>query len=923
MKDSRSMSDLPGRTAECAVLRDVLDTVRNGESAVRVLLGEAGIGKTALLDYMRRSAVGFRQLGAVGIESEMELAFAGLHQVCTPILAFRDQLPRPQRDALEGAFGLSDAAPTPDRFLVGLAVVGLLAAASREGPVLCIVDDVQWLDSVSAQTLCFVARRLLAEPVGLVLALRTPIDGIAGLPAVVVGGLTDENASSLLESALPGRLDAAVRDRIIAEARGNPLALLAIPKGLSAVDLAGGYQRPDKRPVIAEIEEHYQRTLQALPAESRQFLVLAASEPVGDPTLLVRAMAHLGLAPSVVTPAEEAGLITIDTRVQFHHPLARSVAYRSGGVEERRAAHSALAASTDPDVDPDRRAWHRALAADTVDEVVADELERSARRARQRGGTAAAAAFLTRAVELTPDPAVRGARALAAAEAHREVASFDSARSLLATARLAPLTELQQANLAQLRTRLAFTSARASGNADALIAAIDDFAVIAGQLETLDRESATEAYLEAMSAAMYVGRAAGTRAAEIAASARRAFTGVSPVRPLDEVAHALADRLALGAGPAMPAMQRALASLKNAGEGSGAQWFWLAFPIVHESLVHEVWDDDGWEVIARHAHRLATERGALALLPPALLARAGAHMEKGEFASARTFVAEANDMAIATGYAPLKYHRLVLSAWCGEEAEATRLITTALKAGSARAEGRIAGLANYGAAILHNGLGEYRKALEAARAAFEYEDLGFFSELLIELIEAAVRSDDRATADAALARLEERTLASGTHRALGSLARSRALLADTDLAEELYLEAIQHFERTQQAVQLARARLIYGEWLRRNRASAKAREHLRTAHEALTTMGSAAFAERARRELLAAGAKTRKRATAVGDDLSPQEHQIAQLAGRGMTNQEIASQLFISAHTVEYHLRKVFAKMDIRSRRELRKKFGD
>jgi DNA-binding CsgD family transcriptional regulator/tetratricopeptide (TPR) repeat protein len=916
------MTELPGRTAESLVLQELLATVRSGHSAVKVLLGEAGIGKTSLLDGLRASAADLLQLGTVGIESDMELPFAGLQQLCAPILELRGELPQPQRDALESAFGLGHGAPTPDRFLVGLAVLGLLAAASRDRPVLCVVDDVQWLDSVSAQTLCFVARRLLAEPVGLVLALRTPIDGIAGLPALVVGGIADEHARALLESAFPGRLDSAVRDRIVAEARGNPLALLAIPRGLSAVDLAGGYQRPDKRPVVADIEELYLRALTALPDESRQLLLLAASEPVGDPALLIRAMDHAGLKPDAVTSAAEAGLITIDTRVRFHHPLARSVAYRSGSIEQRRAAHAALAVSTDAEVDPDRRAWHRALAADTVDAVVADELEASARRARQRGGTAAAAAFLTKAMELTPDPATRGTRALAAAEAHREVASFDSARSLLAVAELAPLDDLQEARLTQLRTRLAFGAARVSGDSAALLSALDDFSFTARQLESLDTNLATEAYLEAMAAAMYVGRCAGTRCAEIADAARAAFAGTTPARPLDEVAHALADRLALGAAEAMPAMRRALDALKRAGEGAGTQWFWLAFPIVHESLVHEVWDDDGWDVISLHARRLATERGALTLLPATLLSRAGANMEKGAFADAKSFVDEANAMSIATGYAPLKYHRLALSAWCGDEAEAGRLIAAALQAGATRGEGRIAGLAGYGSAILHNGLGEYRTALAAARSAFEYEDLGFFSELLIELVEAAARSDDLEIAAMALGRLEERTLASGTPRALGSLARSRALLADDDRAEALYLEALGHFENTAQAVHLARTHLIFGEWLRRRRASTRAREHLRIAHGALTGIGSAAFAERARRELTATGAKTRKRATTAGGELSPQEHQIAQLAGSGLTNQEIAGQLFISAHTVEYHLRKVFAKLDIRSRRELRKKFA-
>ena len=917
-----TMTALPGRTAECRVLDDLLTTVRAGGSEVRVLLGEAGIGKSSLLQYLRASASGFLILGGTGIESDMELPFAGLQQVCAPLLDMRQTLPAPQRAALEGAFGLSDSVPAPDRFLVGLAVVGLLAAASAEQPLLLIIDDVQWLDTVSAQTLFFVARRLLAERVCLVLALRTPINGTSGLPAMAVGGLDDEDARELLDTHFPGRLDPAVRDRIVAEARGNPLALLAITKDLSAVELAGGYQRPDKRPVVAEIEDRYQATVRSLPLAARRVLLLAASEPVGDPVLLRRAMQHLDLPASAATVAEDAGLITIDTRVQFQHPLARSIVYRSAAVDERRTMHAALAECTDPDADPDRRAWHRALAADTVDAQVADELEASARRARLRGGTAAAAAFLTRAVELTPDPATRGARALAAAETHREVASFEAAHQLLATAELCPLSELQRARLAQLRTRLAFVSARTKGDAEALVAAVDGFSAVAAQLENLDTDMAAEAYLEAMSAAMYLGRRGGPKAEQIATAARRAFAGVPPTRPLDEVTHALADRLALGAEASMPAVMRAVETLKRAGRdevaGQSNQWFWLGFPIVHESLIHEAWDDQGWHAIASSAMSLATERGALALLPSALLARAGAHMERGELESARASVAEANDTAIATGYTPLKYHRLVLSAWRGDDAEATRLINSALKDSAARGEGRIAGLAYLGTAILHNGTGRYPEALEAALHAFDYEDLGFFGELLIELIEAAVRADAPGSAADAMQRLEARTLACGSPRALGSLARSRALLAAETDAEQFFREALDQFGRTRQAIHIARTQLLYGEWLRRHRAAKQAREQLRAAHVSLQQMGAAGFAERARRELQAAGAKTRKQPTAAGDALTAQEHQIAQLAGRGLTNQEIAGQLFISAHTVEYHLRKVFAKLNIRSRRELR-----
>ena len=916
------MSALIGRNAECQVLEALLRTVRDGDSEVRVLLGQAGVGKTSLLGHLRASAADFQILEATGIESEMELPFAGLHQVCAPILDLRAALPAPQRAALESAFGLSDTAPAPDRFLVGLAVIGLLVDAAARRPVLLVVDDLQWLDTVSAQTLFFVARRLPDVRVGLVLALRTPIDGIAGLPAMAVPGLADDSARELLESVFPGRLDPAVRDRIVAEARGNPLALQAISQGLNAVDLAGGFQRPDRRPVVAEIEDHYLSTLRSLPADARRVVLLAASEPVGDPSLLRRAMEVQQVPASAETAARDAGLITVDTRVQFQHPLARSIAYRSATTDERRAAHRALAAGTAPTVDPDRRAWHLALAADGVDAEVADELEASARRARQRGGTAAAAAFLTRSVELTPDPAIRGARALAAAEAHREVASFDSARHLLATAQLCPLSDLQQAQWAQLRTRLTFVSARTRGDAQALLSAVDQFRTVAEQLQVLAPAMAGAAYLEAMTAAMYVGRHGGTKAAEIGAAARTAFAAVEGGRPLDQVARALADRLASGAEAAMPAVQTALEALKTAGRdevaGAGNDWFWLGFPVVHESLIHEAWDDEGWRDISAYAIQLATERGALTLLPASLLARAGSEMETGALDSARDLVTKAHEISVATGYTPPRYHRLVLAAWSGDDVEASRLIDAALKDSTARGEGRITGLAHYGAAVLNNGRGRYQEALDAGLRAFAYEDLGFYNEMLLELIEAAVRCDQPERAAEAMEHLQARTLAASTPRALGSLARSRALLADGPAAAELYDEALDQFGRTRQAAQLARTHLLYGEWLRRNRSAKLAREQLRVAHESFHRMGVAGFAERARRELQATGTKTRKQPTAAGDALTSQEQQIAQLAGRGLTNQEIAGELFISAHTVEYHLRKVFAKLNIRSRRELR-----
>ncbi len=589
------------------------------------------------------------------------------------------------------AFGLSESTRAPDRFLVGLAVVGLLAAASAAQPVLLVIDDIQWLDTVSAQTLFFVARRLLTERVCLVLALRTPIDGISGLPAMAVGGLDDEDARELLESRFPGRLDSAVRDRIVAEARGNPLALLAITKDLSAVELAGGYQRPDKRPVVAEIEDRYQATVQSLPPAARRVLLLAASELVGDPVLLRRAMQHLDLPQNGATAAEDAGVITIDTRVQFQHPLARSVVYRSATLDERRSVHAALAVCTDADADPDRRAWHRALAAETVDAQIADELEASARRARLRRWHRGCRGLSHQSSRTDPGCRHPGYTSAGRGRIPPRSRLLRGRARLLATAELCPLTELQRAGLAQLRTRLAFVSARTRGDAEALIAAVDGFSSVAAQLEE-PRQRDGDGGLPRGDERRHVPGPAGR--AESRTDRHRGAAGLSPGRPL----HARWTRSPMrwpidsrwGAEASMPAVVRAVETLKRAGREEAAgqrnRWFWLGFPIVHESLIHEAWDDEGWYEIASSASTLATESGALALLPSALLARAGAHMEAGELESAQALVAEANGTAIATGYTPLKYHRLVLSAWRGDDVGATRLINSALKDSTARGE---------------------------------------------------------------------------------------------------------------------------------------------------------------------------------------------------------------------------------------------
>jgi DNA-binding CsgD family transcriptional regulator len=912
---------LLGRSDECATLDRLVCGARSGQSQVLVLRGDPGVGKTALLDYVVDRASGFQLARATGVESEVELAFAGLHQLCAPMLDQLDHLPAPQRDALATAFGRSAGAP-PDRFLVGLAVLSLLSAVTADRPLMCVIDDAQWLDRVSAQTLAFVARRLLAEPVALVFAVRdTAAHELAGLPDLAIRGLSDGDARALLDSVIRGRLDERVRDRIVAEARGNPLALLELPRDPAATE--GGFGRPDARPPAGQVEQSFVRRVQSLPIPTQRLLLTAAAEPVGDTALLIRAADRLGISADVAAPAEAAGLIEIGARVRFRHPLMRSAAYHAADLHDRRQVHRALAEATDPESDPDRRAWHGANAATGADNAVAAELERSAGRAHARGGIAAAAAFLARATELTSDPAQRGARALAAAEAKYAAAAPDAAYELLTTAEMGPLDGLQRAQIARLRARLAFVESRGVDHADLSVA---DAAIgllgAAKSLEKFDDKLARETYLEALGAAMYAGRLCPHGGARIVAEpALHAPAGPRPPRPTDLLLDGMATRITDGPAASFPTLRTALTQIIDAAQRTDrdtTSWFWQAFPIVQESAAGELWDDGIAADLATHAVRLARETGALAVLPMALATRAGVHVLEGEFDAASTLIEEANAITAATGYAPLRYHSLSVAAWRGAEADGVGQIEAAAERAAARGEGRVIGVTGYLAALLYNGLGRYQEAFAAAQRACEHEDLGFYGWCLVELIEAGARSGETESAHAGLEKLEALAHASETEWVLGVLARSRALLGDDETPEQNYQEAIERLGRTSIAVHLARAHLVYGEWLRREHRRVDAREQLGIAHEMFSRMGAEAFAERARRELLATGEKTRKRAAGSGDGLTAQEAQIAALAGAGLTNQEIGAQLFISAHTVEWHLRKVFTKLGIRSRRQLR-----
>ncbi len=895
---------LRGRDAECALLDRLLEGARRGESGALLVRGEPGVGKTALVDHVIESADDIRVVRAVGVESEMELAFAALQQLCAPMLDRLERLPGPQQDALRVAFGLSGAEPA-DRFVVGLAALSLLSEVAEERPLVCVVDDAQWLDEASALALAFVARRLLAESIAVVFVTREPSQELSGLPELVLEGIGDGDARTLLASGLRGPVDERVRDRILAETRGNPLALLELPRGLTPAELAGGFALPDARPLADRIEQSFLRRLLPLPPQSQRLLLTAAAEPLGDATLLWRAAERLEVQADAIAPAEGAELIELGARVRFRHPLVRSAIYRAAAPHERREVHRALAEVTDPEADPDRRAWHLAHAVAGLDESVADELERSAGRAQGRGGVAAAAAFLERAAELTPDRARRGTRVLAAAEAKLEAGAPEAAQALAATAELTPLDELQRARLQRLRARLAFALGR-GGDAPPLL--LD----AAKRLVPLDPGMARETCLEVLAAAMFAGDGVDGRSLlQIVGAAPPASR---PQAASDLLLHGLVTRATEGFGAGAAPLREALEAFPQDDGNNPAnnRWLWLACRIAADLWEHEIWEE-----LATRGVRRARETGALSVLPAAASVRAGVHIHAGEFAEAWALAEEAYAVTQASGSALVMQARPLVAAWRGDEGQALALIESARRNATARGQGFALSILECANALLFNGLGRYDEALAAAQRACAQDDLSLYALALAELIEAAVRSGRPELAAAALERLGERTRASGTEWALGVEARSRALVTEGQSAEPLYAEAVERLSRARVAPHLARAQLVYGEWLRREKRRVDAREQLRTAHETFSRIGAEMFAERTRRELLATGETARRRTVDTSDVLTPQEAQIARLARDGFSNPDIGAQLFISPRTVQYHLHKVFAKLDITSRNQL------
>ncbi|WP_049578774.1 AAA family ATPase [Streptomyces sp. SBT349] len=884
---------LVGRRDEIRRIDELTGAARAGRGGALVLRGEAGIGKSALLEHARRAASGFRVLRATGSQYETELPFAALHQLCVPVLGRLDGLPERHREALRVAFGL--ATGEPDLFRTGLASLQLLASAARDRPLMCAVDDAQWLDAASSRTLAFLARRVGSEPVAMAFAVRLP--SAAGewdeLPGLVVEGLGDADARALLAARSHATLDEQVRDRLLAEARGNPLALLELPR-------AGGFAPPDTSSVPHRIERGFRARLAGLPAGARLLLTVASADPTGDPGLLWPAARRLGLDVAATSAAATAtGLVEFSTRVRFCHPLARSAVYRAAEAERRREAHRALAEVTDPVREADRRAWHRAQASTGPDEDVAAELERSASRARSRGGVVAAAAFIERAAALSLDGARRIERTLAAVQARLDAGGADAAAELLTTVEHAALDETQRAGLDLLRGQIAFVRHN-DGNGPAFMLRA------ARRLAGLDPEWSRDRFLDALEMSLVVGRASGVMDMVLTEAGS---AGPAPGSP--DVLDALVLLATDGHRAAVPLLRKVL--------DGGDSPMWTRRPALGIMLAGELWDPHLHATITEWLTRTGRASGSPLVLRLGLAQQASYAALTGDVGQALAAIAEEEAIADAAGVPPLLYPRLHLAAVRGRRREAFDLVRTATATATERGAGQLIANVHWAAAVLNNGLADYPAALAAARRATANGDLFLAGIALPELVEAAVRCGEPDAAAAALDALTERTATCGTATGLGVAAYARGLVTGV---EDHYREAVERLATSPLLPYRARAHLLYGEWLRREGRRRDCRSQLRAAHELLSGAGIEAFARRAADELGATGERARARSGSTYDQLTVQEVSIARLVATGATSNEVAARLFLSPRTIDAHLRNIFRKLGITSRRQLKDQPG-
>jgi DNA-binding CsgD family transcriptional regulator len=901
---------LLGRKLERGQIDRVLQLARQGRSATLVLQGEPGTGKTTLLDYAVESGRDFQVVRLLGIESETELGFAALHQLLLPFLAGLRSLPVPQRDALGGALGLRRG-DSPDRFLLALAALTMLSGAAAKRPLLCIVDDAQWIDRESASILGFIARRLSADAIAMLFAVRGPsgrtVD-LEGMPWLQIEGLPPEEAGQLLASVAQGRIDRGVSERIIAQTGGNPLGLIELGRELSREQLAGEIRLPELLPVGTSLQARYLRQIERMPAETQVLLLAAAADPTGDPALLWRTGEFLGFGIRAAAPAEAEGLLSFSPLVRFRHPLIRSAVYHGAALAERVRVHEALARATDPQVAADLAAWHRAEAAIGPDESIAGELERAADRARERGGWAATARFLIRAATLTPDADERFRRVLTAAEAETTAGACVSAQTLLDSVAGQLDDPVRHAAALRVQGTIRYALDQTAQAASVLLDA-------ARRLAPLDTGLARATLLEALAAARISGRLgkSGASDADIASATRSLPRPASAEATIsDLLLDADAALILDGHEAAVPILKRAVTAMLEAPVSSAEL---LTLTAVGCTAAGALGDDHALYSLTNWLEVQARDQGAVLPLSTALIFSGSSELFAGHLGRARARYAERGAIEAARGGSCEVGLALVL-AWRGLAAEARAETADAAQVATEQGQGWKLVWLEYARAVLALGMGHYEEALAAAPHGYE-ENVLLRTFALPDLIEAAVRCGERETAEQALASVASRAAASPTPLMLGLLARSRALLGSGTDTEALYQEAISYLQQARGRMHLARVELLYGEWLRRERRQRDAREHLQAAYGIFREMGADGFAERARLELAAAGGTARLPASSPGGGLTPQELQVAALAAAGFTNLEIASRLFISPKTVDYHLGKVYRKFGVGSRRQL------
>jgi DNA-binding CsgD family transcriptional regulator len=908
---------LVGRSAERKTLEDLLVRATDGHSGALVLRGEAGVGKTVLLDETLAAAraAGMQTARLTGIEPETQLGYGGLHRFLFPYADRLERLPAPQREALRNTLGLT-AGPPADRFLVALSVLTLLADVASESPLVCIIDDAQWLDPETVVVLGFVARRLYAERMVLLFAVRDPdsqLPALTGLPELMIGGLDNDAALALLSSLAPGPVSPAVAARIVADTGGNPLALAELASELSQAQLAGTQPLPELLPAGASLQTVFSSRVNRLPPDTRLLLAVAAAEPAGSQDLLWRAARQLGIDPDTAAADDLGGLAEIGRQVEFRHPLIRSAIYQAIPSPQRRQIHQALAAAGETADRPDRVAWHLGMAAIGPDEAVASRLEEAASSAQERGGYAAAVTFWSRAADLSADAGARARRQLAAAEGALIAGQPARASALLAEATPWLDDPRARAQATRLRGTIGFALGRPAGSSTILLEA-------ARALAPVDVQGAREALLQAVEAVVYAGWSANREVLlEIAAVARTLPGGDGPTASATEL---LLDGFAIRASDypaAVPLFRRAIALLQadDLSPQEGLRGLGLGC-----MAAADLWDDQAQSALAVRWVRLARDLGALTVLPLALHYQSGfAQVLAGRFDASAACRAERAEIALATGnpghagttgIAPV-----IELAWRGREDDTRRAAAALAREAAKAGRGAQTIWIQRSLSVLELGLGNYKAALQYALDVYADDAPYFGTQVLPDLIEAAARCDRADVADSTLGRLSERALTAGTPLALGLLARSQALLASDDSAERLYEEAIRHLQQCDTAPQLARSYLMYGEWLRHQQRGREARTQLRVAYEMFDSMGAEAFAERARADLVATGGCVRQRVSDTRAELTQQEARIAGLVSQGYSNRDIAAQLFLSPSTVDYHLRKVFRKVGVTSRTQL------